>query len=80
MGMSVQQQSVPCPSHNLAPALFRVFSECDWEYLHVVYMGLESHDVSTKENNKELKSFKGEENGNFRTFRTLTKCSRTSLC
>jgi hypothetical protein len=54
-----------CSSHILPPALFRVFSECDWEYQHVFYLGLESHDVSTKETNKELKSFKGEENWQF---------------
>jgi len=54
-----------CSSHILTPGLFRVFSECDWEYLHVFYLGLESHDVSTKDTNKELKSFKEEENWQF---------------
>jgi len=52
-------------SHTLTPALFRVFSECDWEYPHVFYLGLESHDVSTKETNKELKSFKEVKNCQF---------------
>ena len=57
-----------CSSGILAPALFRVFSECDWDFLHMFYLGLESHYVSSKETNKELKSFKEEQNWQFSDF------------
>ena len=63
-----------CSSHILTPAMFRVFTECDWKHLHVFYLGLESHDVWTKETiTKNWNHSKKRKTGNFRMFSCSNK-------